>query len=58
MDRQTWASWEAEGAPTTTQRIRRRLLEILENHQPAPLPPGSQDRIEAILAQATARTGT
>ena len=55
MDRQTWASWEANGAPTTTQRIRRRLLEILENHRPAPLPQGVTTQIEAILDAAKRR---
>jgi trimethylamine--corrinoid protein Co-methyltransferase len=56
MDRQTWATWEAEGRPTTKQRIRKRLLQILETHRPAPLPAGSLDRIEEILARARART--
>jgi trimethylamine:corrinoid methyltransferase-like protein len=56
MDRQTWATWEAEGGLTMEQRIRKRLLEILETHHPAPLPAGSPNRIEEILAQARART--
>jgi trimethylamine--corrinoid protein Co-methyltransferase len=56
MDRQTWATWEAEGGLTMEQRIRKRLLQILETHHAAPLPAGSLDRIEEILAQARART--
>jgi trimethylamine--corrinoid protein Co-methyltransferase len=57
MDRQTWATWEAEGCPTMEQRIRKRLLEILETHRPAPLPAGSLEQVEKILEQARARTG-
>lgn len=52
MDRQTWASWEAQGALTMQRRIRQRLLEILENHRPAPLPEGVPAQIEAILEAA------
>jgi trimethylamine--corrinoid protein Co-methyltransferase len=55
MDRQTWASWEAEGATTMQLRIRQRLFEILENHRPAPLPQGVPAQIEAILDAAKRR---
>jgi trimethylamine--corrinoid protein Co-methyltransferase len=52
MDRQAWALWEAEGATTTAQRIRRRLVDILQNHQPPPLPGGAATQIDAILEAA------
>jgi trimethylamine--corrinoid protein Co-methyltransferase len=55
MDRQTWATWEAEGGPTMKHRIRKRLLQILETHRPAPLAQGVPAQIEAIL-EATERS--
>ncbi len=55
MDRQTWATWEAEGGPTMEKRIRKRLLQILETHRPASLPKGVPARIEAILGATERR---
>ncbi len=52
MDRQAWTTWAAEGGLTMEQRIRQRLLDILENHRPAPLPEGVSSQIEAILEAA------
>jgi len=55
MDRQPWLNWEASGASTTADRVRARLREILDTHQPPPLPEGVLEKIEALLAAAEAR---
>jgi trimethylamine--corrinoid protein Co-methyltransferase len=55
MDRDPWVSWSAEGASTTSERIKTRLNKILAGHQPPPLPDGASERIEAILNAAEAR---
>jgi trimethylamine--corrinoid protein Co-methyltransferase len=54
-DRDAWVNWEAAGSPVMYDRIRARLREILDTHQPPPLPEGASEKIEAILAQAEAR---
>jgi trimethylamine---corrinoid protein Co-methyltransferase len=55
MDRQTWASWEAQGSLTMKERIKGRLAEILSSHEPPPLPEGAAQQIEAVLERAEAR---
>ena len=55
MDRQIWATWEAEGGLTMEKRIRKRLLQILETHRPEPLPEGVPAQIEAILEETVRR---
>lgn len=55
LDRQPWDLWAAAGSPTTGDRIRARLRQILAEHQPPPLPEGAAARIEAILLAAEAR---
>jgi trimethylamine--corrinoid protein Co-methyltransferase len=55
LDRQTWVSWQAEGALSMSDRIHTRLREILSSHRPPPLPGGVSDQIEAVLNAAEAR---
>ncbi len=55
LDRQPWENWEAEGALETKDRVKSRLREILDTHQPPPLPEGVAGQIEAILEAAEAR---
>jgi trimethylamine--corrinoid protein Co-methyltransferase len=57
MDRDAWVNWEAAGALTMADRIRARLREILDTHEPPPLPEGAAEEIEAILQSAEAREG-
>jgi trimethylamine--corrinoid protein Co-methyltransferase len=56
LNRNPWSQWAAQGKPTVHERIRERLLNILTNHRPLPLPEGVSDRIMAILEEAEART--
>jgi trimethylamine--corrinoid protein Co-methyltransferase len=55
MDRQTWASWEAQGALTMIERIKGRLEGILSSHKPPDLPDGAAEQIEAVLQKAESR---
>jgi trimethylamine--corrinoid protein Co-methyltransferase len=57
MDREPWETWQAAGAQTMLDRIRAKLREILETHQPPPLSDGAAEKIEAILQEAEAREG-
>ena len=55
MDRQTWASWEAQGSLTMKERIKGRLERILSSHKPPDLPDDAAEKIEAVLQAAEAR---
>jgi trimethylamine:corrinoid methyltransferase-like protein len=49
--REMWEDWEAAGKPEPRERARERLLRILEEHVPAPLPDGVEDRILEVIAE-------
>jgi trimethylamine--corrinoid protein Co-methyltransferase len=49
--REMWEDWEAAGKPEPRERARERLLRILEEHVPAPLPAGVEDRILEVIAE-------
>jgi len=55
MDRDPWVNWEMAGSQTMHDRTRARLRQILETHEPPPLPEGAAEKIEAILEAAEAR---
>ena len=55
LDREPWENWEAAGALTTKDRVQARVREILQTHQPPPLPDGVAEQIEAILQAAEER---
>ena len=54
FDRRNYDEWAADGGKTLRQRARERLEEILQNHQPEPLPPDVQERIDGVVNRATA----
>jgi trimethylamine--corrinoid protein Co-methyltransferase len=55
IDRQMRRTWEAGGSQTMADRIRSRVMDILEHHRPAPLPEGVEQALSDIVAQAEAR---
>lgn len=55
LDRDPYPRWDQRGRTDTAQRLQEKLLKILENHQPAPLPVGASEKIRFILDQAEAR---
>jgi trimethylamine--corrinoid protein Co-methyltransferase len=52
FDRSNYDSWAAAGAKTLRARARDKALDILANHEPAPLPADVQKKIDAIVEQA------
>jgi trimethylamine--corrinoid protein Co-methyltransferase len=54
MDRQMRRSWAASGSQTMAQRVRARVRDILEHHEPLPLPDGVEGRLAEIVARAEA----
>lgn len=55
MDRQMRRGWEASGRKTMADRVRAKVLDILEHHQPMPIPAEVEARLRAIVAEADAR---
>jgi trimethylamine--corrinoid protein Co-methyltransferase len=55
LDRQMRGAWLAAGGRTMAERVRDRVVHILEHHEPAPLPEGVEARLQAIVDEAAAR---
>jgi len=55
MDRQMRRMWEASGRKTMAERVRARVLDILKNHRPMPIPSDVEARLKEIIAEAEAR---
>jgi trimethylamine--corrinoid protein Co-methyltransferase len=55
MDRQQRRSWEAGGGKTMAERVRAKVVDILEHHEPLPIPAEVEARLKEIVAQADAR---
>jgi trimethylamine--corrinoid protein Co-methyltransferase len=53
FDRRNYSEWRADGSKTLRQRAKERLEEILETHQPEPLPADVQAGVDAVIARAT-----
>lgn len=50
MERRNYAGWVAGGSQDTAARLNARVLEILAEHKPAPLPEAAQQTIARVLA--------
>lgn len=55
MDRQMRRTWEASGCRTMAERVRAKVLNILEHHQPLPIAPEVEARLKEIVTQVEAR---
>jgi trimethylamine--corrinoid protein Co-methyltransferase len=55
IDRQMRRTWETSGRRTMAQRVRSRVIEILEHHEPMPIPTIVEARLQEIVAQAEKR---
>jgi trimethylamine--corrinoid protein Co-methyltransferase len=51
MSKDTWEAWEESGRPEPPSRAAERALELLASHEPAPLPPGVEERILEVIAE-------
>jgi trimethylamine--corrinoid protein Co-methyltransferase len=58
MDRQQRRSWEASGRKTMAERVRAKVVDILEHHEPMPVPAEVEARLKALVAQADERHGS
>jgi len=57
MDRQQRRSWMASGGKTMADRVRARVIDVLEHHEPMPIPARVMGRLKELVAQADARHG-
>lgn len=57
MDRQMRRAWAASGGLTMADRIRTKVLRILDSHQPLPIADAVESRLAEIVARADARCG-
>lgn len=55
MDRQMRRGWEASGGKTMAERVRAQVKDILEHHQPLPIPAEVEARLREIVAEADER---
>jgi len=55
VDRQQRRGWEASGRKTMAERVRAKVKDILEHHQPLPIPADVENRLKEIVAQADER---
>jgi trimethylamine:corrinoid methyltransferase-like protein len=55
IDRQMRRGWEASGKKTMADRVRAKVRDILEHHQPMPIPADVEARLKEIIAEADAR---
>lgn len=56
LDRDPYTTWERKGAKSMQQRVNEQLQQILQSHQPPPLPEGCAEKIQAILKEAERRS--
>jgi len=55
MDRQQRRGWEASSRKTMAERVRAKVVDILEHHEPMPIPAEAEARLKEIVAQADER---
>ena len=55
MDRQQRRGWEASGSKTMAERVRAKVVDILDHHEPMPIPAKVEARLKEIVAQADER---
>ncbi len=52
FERNFYENWEKAGRKTLFERSHDRVMDILENYQPDPLPKGAEEKMEEIIARA------
>jgi trimethylamine--corrinoid protein Co-methyltransferase len=55
IDRQMRRGWEASGKKTMADRVRAKVKDILEHHQPLPIPVEVEAKLKAIVVRADER---
>lgn len=54
IERRVYEQWENDGALTMEQRADRKVLEILESHEPEPLSAELEEKLDKLVAEAEA----
>ena len=57
IDRRVREEWTAQGSSTIYERATAKAREILDTHQPLPVPEGARDEMRAIIAEAEKHLG-
>ena len=57
FDHQMRETWEAAGGKDLYERAREKAIDILENHQPQPLPEGTDKLFEEVISEAEEELG-
>lgn len=52
LDRTNWETWEVGGSKTLRQRVHEKVLYLIENYQPEPIPADVESRLRIIVARA------
>ncbi len=52
IDRRAREGWEKEGSKSMLQRANEKVVEILKNHKPCPLPEGVGEELKRIIRSA------
>ncbi len=52
LDRTNWDTWEADGSKTLRQRVHEKVLYLIENYQPEPIPAEIESQLKLIVARA------
>ncbi len=55
IDRQMRRTWEASGSQTMAERVRAKVKDIVEHHEPLPIPAAVERSLQEIVAQAEER---
>lgn len=53
--RQIYENWEAEGSKTLFDKANEKVIDILENYEPEPLPKDVQQKIQDIIDNAESK---
>lgn len=52
IDRRNWEDWQAAGGLDLGEQVREKVIDIIENYEPAPIPEGVEAELKAIIARA------
>ncbi|MEA3459380.1 MAG: trimethylamine methyltransferase family protein [Chloroflexota bacterium] len=55
MNRKRWKDWAAEGKKTLGRQVRDKVIDLIENYEPAPIPEDVHAELKAIVASADER---
>jgi trimethylamine:corrinoid methyltransferase-like protein len=58
FDRNNREDWENNGKPDSYARALARAIELMESHQPEPLPAAASERIQDIVVEAEKEINT